>query len=71
MIGAGFQKYEGTEAARTLGMNPNRDLRATCIIALALVALTLKLAIAYNTIGTNDAVVFYGFAKVLSQHSLE
>ncbi|PYK82053.1 MAG: hypothetical protein DME41_10870, partial [Verrucomicrobia bacterium] len=52
-------------------MNPNRDLRATCIIALALVALTLKLAIAYNTIGTNDAVVFYGFAKVLSQHSLE
>jgi uncharacterized membrane protein len=52
-------------------MNPNRDLRATCIIALALVALTLKLAIAYNTIGTNDAVVFYGFGKVLSQHSLE
>src|SRR5438876_1743577 len=71
MIGAGFQNHEGTEAARTLGMNPNRDLRATCIIALALVALTLKLAIAYNTIGTNDAVVFYGFAKVLSQHSLE
>src|SRR5437870_300056 len=67
----GFQNHEGTEAARTLGMNPNRDLRATCIIALALVALTLKLAIAYNTIGTNDAVVFYGFAKVLSQHSLE
>jgi len=66
-----FQNHEGTEAARTLGMNPNRDLRATCIIALALVALTLKLAIAYNTIGTNDAVVFYGFAKVLSQHSLE
>src|SRR5207244_5854566 len=67
----GFQNHEGTEAARSLGMNPNRDLRATCIIALALVALTLKLAIAYNTIGTNDAVVFYGFAKVLSQHSLE
>src|SRR2546430_520559 len=67
----GFQNHEGTEAARTLGMNPNGDLRATCIIALALVALTLKLAIAYNTIGTNDAVVFYGFAKVLSQHSLE
>jgi hypothetical protein len=52
-------------------MNPNRDLRTTCIIALALVALTLKLAIACNTIGTNDAVFFYGFAKVLSQHSLE
>src|SRR5437868_13315082 len=52
-------------------MNPKRDLRTTCIVALALVALTLKLAIAYNTIGTNDAITFYGFAKVLSQHGLE
>src|SRR5436305_2833100 len=71
MIGAGFQNYKGTEAARTLRMNPNRDTRAIFIVALALVALTLKLAIAYNTIGTNDAVFFYGFAKVLSQHGLE
>jgi hypothetical protein len=54
-----------------LGMDPKRDLRTACIVALALVALTLKLAIAYNTIGTNDAVFFYGFAKVLSQHDLE
>src|SRR5207302_10804733 len=52
-------------------MNPKRDLSTACIVALALVALTLKLAIAYNTIGTNDAVFFYGFAKVLSQHGLE
>jgi len=52
-------------------MNPKRDLGTACIVALALVALTLKLAIAYNTIGTNDAVFFYGFAKVLSQHGLE
>jgi len=52
-------------------MNPKRDLSTACIVALALVALTLKLAIAYNTIGTNDAVFFYGFAKVLSQHRLE
>ncbi len=52
-------------------MNPKRDLRTAGIVALALVALTLKLAIAYNTIGTNDAVFFYGFAKVLSQHGLE
>src|SRR5438552_14540806 len=71
MIGAGFQNYKGTEAARTLRMNANRDTRAIFIIALALVALTLKLAIAYNTIGTNDAVFFYGFAKVLSEHGLE
>jgi Glycosyltransferase family 87 len=52
-------------------MTPTRDLRTVFVVALALVALTLKLAIAYNTIGTNDAVVFYGFAKVLSEHGLE
>src|SRR5437667_4003576 len=61
----------GIQAARISPMNPTRDLRTTCILALALVALTLKLALAYNTIGTNDAVFFYGFAKVLSQNSLE
>jgi len=52
-------------------MSLTRDLRTTFIIALALVAMTLKLAIAYNTIGTNDAVFFYGFAKVLNEHGLE
>ena len=52
-------------------MSPTRDLRTTFIVALALVAMTLKLAIAYNTIGTNDAVFFYGFAKVLSEHGLQ
>ena len=52
-------------------MNPTRDRRTLFIVLLALVALTVKLAIAFNTIGTNDTVVFYGFAKVLSQHSLE
>lgn len=52
-------------------MNPTSDLRTTCIVAVALVALTAKLAIAYNTIGTNDAVLFYGFAKVLNEHGLE
>lgn len=51
-------------------MNPTRDLRTVFVVTLALVALTVKLAIAFNTIGTNDTVVFYGFAKVLSQHSL-
>ena len=61
----------GIQAARISPMNPTRDLRTTCILVLALVAFTLKLTIAYNTIGTNDAVFFYGFAKVLSQHSLE
>src|SRR5437660_4716930 len=52
-------------------MSPTRDLRTTFVVALALVAMTLKIAIAYNTIGTNDAVFFYGFAKVLNEHGLE
>src|SRR5438046_10236005 len=52
-------------------MSPTRDLRTAFVVGLALVAMTLKLAIAYNTIGTNDAVFFYGFAKVLSEHGLE
>src|SRR5205823_5758048 len=47
------------------------DPATVIVLGLALVALTLKLAIAYNTIGTNDAVIFYGFAKVLNGHSLE
>lgn len=41
------------------------------IVGLALVAAFLKLAIAYNTIGTNDVAVFHGFAKALNQHGLE
>ena len=52
-------------------MNATRDLRTVFVVALALIAMTLKLAIAYNTIGTNDAVFFYGFAKVLSEHGLQ
>jgi len=52
-------------------MNPAHDPRRLIIVVLALIALALKVAIAYNTIGTNDAVFFYGFAKVLSQHSLQ
>ena len=52
-------------------MSPTRNLRTTFVVVLALVAMTLKLALAYNTIGTNDAVFFYGFAKVLNEHGLE
>src|SRR5437762_2584961 len=55
----------------SMSMSPTRDLRTTFVVALALVAMTLKLALAYNTIGTNDAVFFYGFAKVLNEHGLE
>ena len=52
-------------------MSPTRDLRTTFVIALALVATAIKLTIAYNTIGTNDAVFFYTFAKALHEHGLE
>jgi hypothetical protein len=52
-------------------MNPKRDLCSVCVVAFALIAAGLKVAIAYNTIGSNDTVLFYGFAKVLSEHSLE
>src|SRR4029077_8776289 len=57
--------------ARRRRMNPKRDLRSVCVVAFALIAAGLKVAIAYNTIGSNDTVLFYGFAKVLSEHSLE
>jgi hypothetical protein len=48
------------------------DNRASiCIIGAAVVALFLKLVIAYNTIGTNDAVSFYVFARSLTDHGLQ
>ncbi|MEP7014210.1 MAG: hypothetical protein ABI925_02100 [Verrucomicrobiota bacterium] len=40
------------------------------IIAAALIATFLKLAIAYTTIGTNDSVSFYVFARSLAEHGL-
>jgi uncharacterized membrane protein len=61
----------GTEAARIPAMSGRSDFRSVCIVSCALVALFLKLAIAYNTVGTNDAINFYGFARALSDHSLE
>ena len=47
------------------------DPRNILVVAVALLATAVKIAIAYNTIGTNDAVFFYGFAKVLNEHGLE
>lgn len=38
---------------------------------LALIALQLKLIIAFNTFGSNDVVTFYTFARSLSDHGLE
>jgi hypothetical protein len=51
---------------------PNaRDRYVVWIVGAAIVGLFLKLAIAYSTIGTNDVVTFYGFARSLSDHGLE
>ncbi len=41
------------------------------IVGTALVAFVLKLAIAYNTFGTNDVAAFYMFAGSLREHGLE
>jgi hypothetical protein len=49
----------------------SRRCKNLWIVGLALIALMLKLMIAFNSFGTNDVVSFYGFAKALSQHGLE
>ncbi len=41
------------------------------IVGLALIALILKLLIAFNTFGTNDVVTFYHFGKALNENGLE
>lgn len=48
-----------------------RPARALWIYAAALVAAAIKLLIAWNTIGTNDVVVFYKSAQALAAHGLE
>jgi hypothetical protein len=48
-----------------------RDLAAVSVVAAALVALICKLALAYNTFGTNDVTAFYMFARSLNEHGLK
>src|SRR5215472_14533005 len=48
-----------------------RSKHLSVLISIALLALCLKLAIAYTTLGTNDAVTFYTFARSLSEHGLK
>jgi hypothetical protein len=63
----------GADAQETLGV-ANFAARRSCsmwILGLALVATCLKLLIAYNTIGTNDAISFYVFARSLHDHGLQ
>jgi hypothetical protein len=48
-----------------------RRCRNLWIVGLALIALMLKLVIAFNTVGTNDVVSFYQFGKALNENGLE
>jgi uncharacterized membrane protein len=59
-------KAETTPAERSRVRQQN-----VLIIGAALVAFLLKLAIAYNTFGTNDVAAFYMFAGSLREHGLE
>lgn len=47
------------------------DRLAVWVMGAGLVGLFLKLLIAFNTFGTNDAITFYRFARSLSEHGLE
>ena len=40
------------------------------IVVLAVFALLIKITIAFNTLGTNDVVAFYAFARSLADHGL-
>src|SRR6516225_390130 len=40
-------------------------------VGIAFIALCLKAIIAYTTLGTNDSVTFYTFARSLSEHGLK
>ena len=49
----------------------SRRCRNFWIVGFALMALMVKLVIAFNTFGTNDVVSFYLFGKALSENGLE
>src|SRR3984893_1578332 len=49
----------------------SRKCRNLWIVGLALIALMLKLMIAFNTVGTNDVATFYCFGKALNENGLE
>jgi uncharacterized membrane protein len=53
------------------GQSSARNRSTFWIVLAAITGFFLKLTLAYNTFGTNDAVTFYGFARSLSDHGLE
>jgi Gpi18-like mannosyltransferase len=62
---------QGIDHAMVSAVATTREHKDLLIIGLALIALLLKLVIAFNTFGSSDAVVFYTFAKSLSRDGLE
>jgi len=56
---------------RTFAENSRTRRQNVLITAAASVAFVLKLAIAFNTFGTNDVAAFYMFAGSLREHGLE
>src|ERR1700686_594826 len=48
----------------------SRRCRNLWIVGFGLIALMLKLVIAFNTFGTSDVAIFYEFGKALTQHDL-
>jgi hypothetical protein len=48
-----------------------RSKRINALVGVAFLALCLKVTIAYTTLGTNDSVTFYTFARSLSEHGLK
>ena len=51
-------------------MNRQTHWRRAAVLCLAIFALFAKLAVAYNTVGTNDAVFFFGSAQLIHQHGV-
>ena len=49
----------------------SRKRRNLSLVGLALIALMLKLVIAFSSFGTNDVVTFYHFGKALNENGLE
>ena len=48
----------------------SRRCRNLWIVGFALIAVVLKLVIAFNSFGTNDVVTFYHFGKALNENGL-
>jgi hypothetical protein len=67
----GFMPETDANSLQTLTESSRIRRENVLIIGVALIAFWLKLAIAYNTFGTNDVASFYMFAGSLRDHGLE